>query len=177
LASQALTQGRTLTGATLKASIQEACAEPLKASNGPCFYKDSSMLSPVLALITWTFVIWVWMYATRLPAMQKARIDARIIKRKEDLDSLPVGVKQVADNYNHLHEQPTLFYALAFYSHLVGIADSLNVTLAWSYVGLRIVHSCIQCTFNFVPLRFVTFVAGSLVLMVLALRNALAMLP
>ena len=82
-----------------------------------------NMLTPMLALIIWTFVVWFALYATRLPAMRAAGIDAKRIKRKEDLDVLPLGAKQIADNYNHLHEQPTLFYALLVYTHLVGLAD------------------------------------------------------
>jgi hypothetical protein len=136
----------------------------------------SNVLTPMLALILWTFVIWFWMYATRLPAMKKAGIDARVIKRKDDLDGLPVRVKQISDNFNHLHEQPTLFYALLVYTHLVGACDGVNVTLAWSYVALRIAHSLVQCTFNFVPLRFVLFASGSLVLMAIALRDLLRLL-
>jgi hypothetical protein len=137
---------------------------------------QASILTPTLALLGWTFVMWFWLYATRLPAMRAARIDPARIKRKSDLDPLPVSVQQIADNYNHLHEQPTIFYALAVYSHLAGVADPLNVGLAWSYVGIRIVHSLIQCTVNFVPVRFLVFTAGSLVLMVIAGRNALALL-
>ena len=68
---------------------------------------QTTMLTPVLALIVWTFVIWFWLYATRLPAMRAAGIDPARIKRKGDLDPLPVSVQQIADNYNHLHEQPT----------------------------------------------------------------------
>jgi len=135
-----------------------------------------NIMTPMLALILWTFVIWFWMYATRLPAMRAARIDPRRIKRKSDIDALPVSVQQIADNFNHLHEQPTVFYALAIYSHLVGVADPLNVALAWTYVGLRVVHSIIQCTVNFVPVRFLVFSASSLVLMVIATRNVFALL-
>ena len=134
-----------------------------------------NILVPVLALVVWTFVLWFWMYLTRIPAMKKARINVHRIKRKEDLDPLPVGVKQIADNYNHLHEQPTVFYALAFYSHLTGVADSLNITLAWTYVGIRVVHSLIQCTNNYVPVRFTAFTAGSIVLMIITARNVLAL--
>ena len=135
-----------------------------------------NIMTPVLALILWTFVIWFWLYATRLPAMKAARIDPKVIKRKQDLDPLPVSVQQIADNYNHLHEQPTVFYALAIYSHLVGVADGLNVALAWTYVGLRVVHSLIQCTSNFVPVRFFVFAGASLVLMAIAVRNVIALL-
>jgi hypothetical protein len=135
----------------------------------------ATIMTPVLALILWTFVIWFWMYATRIPAMRVAGLDPAKLKRKDELDVLPIKVKQIADNYNHLHEQPTVFYALAIYSHLVGVIDPLNIGLAWGYVGLRILHSLIQCTSNFVPLRFVVFASSSLVLMVIATRNVIAL--
>lgn len=134
----------------------------------------TSIMNPVLALVLWTFVIWVWMYATRLPAMRAAGIDPAKLKQKGELDVLPINVKQIADNYNHLHEQPTVFYALAIYSQLVGVDDPLNIGLAWGYVGLRIAHSLIQCTSNFVPLRFVVFASSTVVLMVIAARNVIA---
>lgn len=134
------------------------------------------LMIPGLALIVWTFVIWIWMYVTRLPAMRAAGIDARKIKRKDELDPLPVKVKQIADNYNHLHEQPTIFYALLAYTCLVGVADATNVRLAWAYVALRVVHSLIQCTFNFVPARFLAFASSTIVLMVITGRNVAALL-
>jgi hypothetical protein len=130
----------------------------------------------VLALILWTFAMWFWMYATRIPALRAAGLDPARIKRKEDIEVLPIPVKQIADNYNHLHEQPTLFYALAFYCYAVGVADPLNVGLAWAYVGLRVVHSLVQSTLNFVPVRFAVFALASFVLMGIAARNLLALI-
>jgi hypothetical protein len=134
-----------------------------------------STLTPVLALIAWTFVLWFWLYATRIPAMRKIGMDK--FSRKDDLKQLPVGVQNIADNYNHLHEQPTIFYALAIYSHLAGTADATNVALAWTYVGIRIVHSLIQCTSNFIPLRFMVFALGSMTLLVMTIRNVIALFP
>jgi hypothetical protein len=134
-----------------------------------------STLTPVLALIVWTFVLWFWLYATRIPAMRTAGMHK--FKRKEDLRELPLRVQNVADNYNHLHEQPTIFYALAIYSHLAGTADAVNVYLAWTYVAIRIAHSLIQCTSNFIPVRFIVFAAGSLALLVMTIRNVLALFP
>jgi hypothetical protein len=136
---------------------------------------NSTLLTPVLALIVWTFVIWLWMYLTRIPAMRAAGIDPGRVKRKGDLDPLPVSVQQIADNFNHLHEQPTVFYALAFYTHLAGSSDATYVALAWAYVGLRVIHSLIQCTWNFVPVRFFVFVASTIVLIVMAARNVAAL--
>lgn len=134
-----------------------------------------SMLTPVLALISWSLVMWLWMYVTRIPAMQRAGIDPGKLKEKSELNVLPRKVRQVADNYNHLHEQPVVFYALAFYCHLAGTDDSVNIMLAWAYVALRVAHSLFQALVNFIPVRFVLFVLSGFCLLALAVRNLLAL--
>ena len=138
-----------------------------------------NIMTPVLALVVWTLVVLVWLYIRRIPAMRKAGIDPAKIKGSESFAGLPpMNPKAVwvADNYNHLHEQPTIFYALCVYTHLVGPGnDALVVGLAWAYVGIRIVHSLIQVTTNYVPLRFAIFNIGSLMLMIIAARNVLWM--
>ena len=135
---------------------------------------NSEGLLPVFALISWTFVMWIWMFATRVPAMQAAKIDPDSLQGSATLkDLLPAKVMNVSDNYNHLHEQPTLFYALAFYLTLAGAADNFNVMLLWAYVVLRVVHSLIQATINKVMIRFLVFLISSLALIVIIVREAL----
>ena len=134
-----------------------------------------SMLTPVLALIVWTLIVWIWMYATRIPAMQAARIDPQQAQHASALDVLPSRARFVADNYNHLMEQPTIFYAMVFYIVLAGHSDPLNIGLAWAYVGLRVVHSLIQNTANIVTARFGVFALSTLVLMAMAIRELLAL--
>ena len=115
------------------------------------------------------------MYATRIPAMQKAGVDPQDAAHPGSLSALPSQVRAVADNYNHLMEQPTIFYALAFYLHLSGHADSLNVTLAWAYVATRVIHSLVQNTANIVALRFLIFTGSTLVLAAMVCRAIWAM--
>ena len=134
------------------------------------------MLTPILALICWTLVMLFWTGATRLPAMRKAGIDPARMKNQSELNVLPQRVRNVAANYNHLHEQPVIFYALAVYSHLAGVADPLNIALAWIYVASRVVHSLVQATSNYVPLRFLIFLFGSLLLTLMAVRNVFSLL-
>jgi hypothetical protein len=133
------------------------------------------MLEPVIALITWTLIVWIWMYALRIPAMNAAQIDPDDAKHPGSLNGLPSNVRAVADNYNHLHEQPTIFYALAFYTQLAGAADVLSVQLAWAYVGLRVVHSLVQNTANKVMIRFTVFSLSSLVLIAMTIRSLMAL--
>ena len=135
-----------------------------------------SMLTPVLALIVLSLLVWIWMYATRIPAMQRAGIDPQNARHPGSLDGLPSSARQVADNYNHLMEQPTIFYALVFYIVLAGHSDAFGIYLAWSYVGLRIVHTLIQCTVNNVTMRFSVFALSTLVLMAMAAREVVRLL-
>jgi hypothetical protein len=135
--------------------------------------EGSGMIAPVLALVAWTFVMWVWMYATRIPAMQRAKIDVAELSRTGAKLELPPEVSRVADNYNHLHEQPTLFYALALAAQLAGAADATNVGLAWAYVGSRVAHSLVQATKNVIPVRFALFALGSALLLILLVRTVL----
>lgn len=134
---------------------------------------EHGMLAPVLALIGWTFVMWFWMYATRIPAMQKAGVDVADLSRTGAPLVLPPEVARVADNYNHLHEQPTIFYALALATQLAGAGDTLNIGIAWAYVAARIAHSLVQATKNVIPVRFAVFALASLLLMALFIRTAL----
>lgn len=136
----------------------------------------TTMLMPVLALILLSLLVWIWMYATRIPAMQAARIDPQSARHPGSLDGLPSSARQVADNYNHLMEQPTIFYALVFVIVLAGLTDGLYVQLAWAYVVLRLVHTLIQCTVNIVNVRFAVFALSTIVLMAMAGRAALAIL-
>ena len=136
----------------------------------------TSLLTPVLALIVWTLIVWVWMYATRIPAIQAAKIDPQTAQHPGSLDGLPTSVRQVADNYNHLMEQPTIFYAMVFYVVLAGHTDMPHIYLAWAYFALRVVHSLIQNTVNIVSLRFTVFSLSTVVLMVMAGREVVALL-
>jgi len=133
---------------------------------------EHGMIAPVLALVGWTFVMWFWMYATRIPAIQRANLDMAELARTGAPLVLPPEVARVADNYNHLHEQPTVFYALALAAQIAGAADGVAVALAWAYVAVRIAHSLIQATKNVIPVRFAVFSLGSLVLMALFVRTA-----
>lgn len=135
---------------------------------------STELLYPVLALIGWTFVMWLWMYATRIPAMRKAQVDVDELSRTGAKLELPPEVARVADNYNHLHEQPTVFYALVIASALLGVGDGLQVVLAWSYVALRVVHSLVQATRNIILVRFSVFALASVVLFGLFVRTLLA---
>ena len=135
----------------------------------------SPLLGPIVALVAWTLVIQIWMYATRLPAMRKAGISfkGRAGTRGGALEGkIPDEVIWKAHNYNHLLEQPTIFYAIVVALILMGFDVHVNVYLAWAYVGFRVLHSLVQATVNVVIYRFWLFILGSLCLIGLTVHAA-----
>ena len=135
---------------------------------------ESQILQPVVALMVWTMIMWLWMYATRIPAMSEAGIEPNDARRTKALDEeLPAEVQWKAHNYNHLHEAPTVFYAVALLLALVGSGDGMNALVAWIYVGLRVIHSLVQATANVVMVRFVLYALSSVALMVLIFHAAI----
>lgn len=136
---------------------------------------NSPILAPLMALVLWSFVMWAWLYATRIPAVIRQKIVFDQHKPAADFHlQLPPTVRWKADNYNNLMEQPTLFYAVALTLAFIGAGGGLNLYLAWLYVGIRIVHSLVQAMVNIIPLRFAVFMVASVVLLILAIRTAIA---
>lgn len=133
----------------------------------------SPILNAVVALVVWSLVMWAWMYATRIPAIMKMKLKLEPeAPRGEQMNLLPANVRWKADNYNHLMEQPTIFYAIAITLALMNAGDGVNAALAWAYVGLRVLHSFVQALVNKIEVRFAVFFISSLVLIALAFNAA-----
>ncbi|MBW8816157.1 MAG: MAPEG family protein [Caulobacterales bacterium] len=136
---------------------------------------SSPILAPVIALVLWSFVMWAWLYATRMSAMFRLKIKDDPRRPRSEFDAaVPPEVRWVADNYNHLMEQPTIFYATALSLAFLGLGVGLNAWLAWGYVALRVIHSLVQATVNFPPVRWMVFTVSSLVLLIMTIRAAMA---
>ena len=141
----------------------------------------SPILAPVVALVAWTLAMMIWLYAVRFPALARKGIalKGRVGSKGGDLDGVvEPQVQWKAHNYNHLLEQPTLFYAICITLALIGGGDvRINVWLAWGYVAFRVAHSLVQATVNVVRWRFYLFLAASLCLLGLTVHAAAMMLP
>lgn len=132
------------------------------------------LIAPVVALAAWSLLMLIWLYATRIPAMMSLGIKPGNISTDPNAASkLPPWARNVADNYNHLMEQPTIFYATALSLQLLGQTHEINILLAWTYVGLRVLHSFVQATVNIILIRFSIFVISSLVLGALIVHAAI----
>src|SRR5690242_3893723 len=112
------------------------------------------MLRPVIALIAWTMVVLAWMTAARSTAFRRKQLEIGKLPRGThgpDLDALlDANAQWKAHNYNHLLEQPTVFYPLCLVLAALGAETTAPCALAWAYVVLRVCHSLVQATLNIV---------------------------
>jgi hypothetical protein len=140
----------------------------------------SPILAPVVALVAWTLVMLIWLAIARRRAFAQMGISWGTIPRGSrgaNLDGkAPDSAQWPSHNYNHLMEQPTIFYAIALTLAMMGMGGGINYWLAWGYVGLRVVHSIVQSTINIVAIRFTIFFLASLCLVALTLHAGLRIL-
>lgn len=139
---------------------------------------QAQMLAPAAVLVVWTLIVLFWIIPYRFGAIakveDKSKLPSKTGVRGSDLEGvIPDKANWPAHNHTHLHEQPTLFYAVSLILAVVG-AGALDVMLAWIYVGIRIVHSLWQILVNKIPVRILLFFASTTVLVILAIRALMA---
>ncbi len=134
-----------------------------------------SILNPMLAMMAWSGLIVAILLMTRIPVVVKQWGNLQFAKHSDELrPKMSEKFRYITDNYNHIFEQPTLFYAVLIYIQLAGTTNQTNISLAWAYVFLRVVHSLIQLTSNNVSWRAAFFATSSLSLMVIISMEVLA---
>ncbi|MEE4659356.1 MAG: MAPEG family protein [Halieaceae bacterium] len=131
---------------------------------------NTEMLGPAAVLVAWSMVMVVWVLVTRIPGFARAGLDmtkADPGARYADVESvMPPRVNWKAHNFNHLMEQPTVFYALVAILAIAGAGGSA-VMWAWGYTAFRILHSLWQSLVNTVPVRFALFLGSNICLFAL----------
>ena len=138
--------------------------------------QQTAIFNPFLAMILLTIVVWFYMYARRIPFLQRGKIDLNRLTAAELARISPPAVANPSDNLKNLFEVPILFYALALYLYVSHRVDATYVTAAWIFVVFRALHSAVHCTINIVILRFWLYCISTLALWFIALRAAYAVL-
>ena len=132
------------------------------------------ILGPAAVLVLWSLVVLGWLVLTRFPAFAQAGVDLGDVPRGAryaDVEqNMPAKINWVSHNYAHLMEQPTIFYAVIAVLAIAGDASTVNLSAAWTYTGLRVVHSLWQGLVNIVKVRVMIFTLSTLCLWVLAVN-------
>ena len=138
------------------------------------------VLQPILFMGVLSFIMMLWMYSTRIPAAKVLEVEGLELQSLAHPSQIggvfPSKVERVADNYNHLWEQPTLFYAIVFVIWAQSHTDQLHLFCAWSYCAFRLLHSLVQSTVNFVWVRFALFLMSWCALAIMLFREILFLL-
>jgi len=132
----------------------------------------NSILLPLLAMVFLTFVVWIYLYALRIPEIKRLGIDPDELQDRAESHKLLTVSGAASNNLKNLFEVPILFYLAVMIAMLLMIQDDLLVWLAWGFVILRVVHSVIHCSYNRVMHRFFAYLISCLFLMFMWIRLA-----
>ncbi|HBP15467.1 MAG TPA: hypothetical protein DD457_09690 [Gammaproteobacteria bacterium] len=136
-----------------------------------------NILSPVLGMMVLTLAMTIALFVSRLPIIVKNFPNLQGAKYADDMkQNMSAGLRNITDNYNHLFEQPVLFYATALYIHLVGHVDLIHIRCAWVFVGFRVAHSLVQATINNVATRLTMFLGATVALAIMVVREMIVAL-
>jgi hypothetical protein len=124
---------------------------------------DAEILKPAFAMVGLTFLVYLRMYWLRLWQIHRERIPAQDVASSSESARLLTDTR-ASDNFRNLFELPVLFYAAVFVAMLTGLVTPVSMALAWTFVGLRVLHSAVHCTYNRVMHRFSLHVTSTLVL-------------
>ena len=132
------------------------------------------ILHPILGVIALSGLMVAALLTSLLPPIIRYWGNLQFAEHSEDSrPHLPRPLRLITDNYNHIFEQPTVFFATCTYIYMAGQTDALHVGLAWAYVGLRLLHTITQVTLNNVTLRVTCFATSSACLVVMIFREVL----
>ena len=135
---------------------------------------QTAIFAPFLALMLLTLLVWLYMYARRIPFIKRSRLQPQQFTPAELARLSPPAVSNPSDNLKNLFEVPTLFYPLALYLYATGQVDAIYVAAAWVFVCFRAAHSAVHCTINIILLRFWLYACSTLALAFMIGRAALA---
>lgn len=133
---------------------------------------QNSIFLPFVAVMLLTLVVWVYMYARRIPFILRSRLTAPQLTPLEFARLAPPQVSNPSDNLKNLFELPTVFYAVVLYLYVAHWVDATYLIAAWMFFGFRVLHSIVHCSFNFVPLRFWLYAISALALWFMVVRIA-----
>lgn len=131
---------------------------------------DTAIFSPMFGMFILTSVVWIYMYAKRIPWITQANLTDEDLTPARFMALQPPEVANPSDNLKNLFEMPLLFYALVLYLYVTGHVDQIHVISAWAFFVLRIAHSIMHCTRNVVIVRFWIYALSCVAFFVMLVR-------
>ena len=136
---------------------------------------DSELALPLLAMMVLTLLVWLYLFVQRVGYANANNLDIESMKSPLDVAALiPAEASSASNNFKNLLEMPLMFYVICLYLMVSGQVDQAHVYCAWLFVGLRVIHSLIHCSYNRVLHRFVVYLLSSFAVWVMVVRAFLA---
>jgi hypothetical protein len=136
--------------------------------------KQTAIFAPFVLTMLLTLIVWFYMYAKRIPFLQKSKTDLNRLTAAELARISPPPVANPSDNLKNLFELPTLFYGIVLYLFVTTRVDLGYLIAAWIFFGFRVLHSAVHCTINIVILRFWLYCISALALWFMIIRATMS---
>ena len=132
---------------------------------------QTAIFNPFFATMFLTLLVWVYMYVRRINFINSQKLRPKELAAPGVLAQIsPPSVSSPSDNLKNLFEIPVLFYALVLYLFVTQQVDAVYLNAAWIFVGFRVLHSIVHCTFNLIMLRFYLYLFSTLAVWFIAFR-------
>ena len=103
---------------------------------------ESALLAPMCAYTTWLFGLWMWLGASRGITFLRGTMPMEFLR--VGTGALPPDwVVDIHKHFSNQFEIPVVFYLGCLTALAAEAVDETAVTLAWTFVALRVVHSLI----------------------------------
>lgn len=122
------------------------------------------ILLPAALMVILTMVAWIRMFMVRLPAMEKAQVDIKVVRSQKLKELLPESANISSEHFVNLFEMPVLFYLLSVCLFLTNHISDFYLYGCFIFVALRYLHTFIHLSYNNVMHRFISYILSSLVL-------------
>ena len=123
-----------------------------------------AILWPTFALVGLIIIVWASLVLARVGHIRRNPPKAADFASGEQALRYFQPVEMPSNNFSNLFEMPVLYFALVPLLLITSQATHVQVTLAWVYVALRVLHSFIHIVVRKVTLRAIVYWLSSGVL-------------
>lgn len=139
---------------------------------------DNAILLPLLAQAGLMIAITFWLAWARIGSLIRGKVKIADVRK----NGWPSWIKNAGDNYTNQYEAPVLFMILCIVLMLMNQFNPIYVmpagivVLAWTFVGLRVLHALIHLSYNNILHRFLVFFTSMIVLTIMFIHTLLTVL-
>jgi hypothetical protein len=127
-------------------------------------------------MVLLTLIAWIRMFMLRIPAMEKAQVDIKLVRSQKLKELLPEEANIGSEHFINLFEMPVLFYLLCICLFITNTISDFYIIGTFTFVALRYLHTFIHLSYNNVMHRFISYIISSLILWVLWLNDTWALI-